>query len=163
VLVAVSRRLRRIGPRCDAWLVATGAEERVYTGSRDHLGALALARHLRRSGRAPRVRFGLSLDEVGRGSSFWLRSPARAARRGVERNMLAAGRRAGAAITWVRDSGTGNSDHRELELLGMPGAKLGVGAAGEPCRHLACDRPSRLQPRSLRLVEAVVVRLLRGR
>jgi hypothetical protein len=38
-----------------------------------------------------------------------------------------------------------------------------VGAAGEPCRHLACDRPSRLQPRSLRLVEAVVVRLLRGR
>jgi hypothetical protein len=61
----------------------------------------------------------------------------------------------------VRDSGTGNSDHRELELLGMPAAKLGVGSAGEPCRHLACDRPSRLRSRPLRLVEGVVVALLR--
>ena len=162
VLVALSRRLSPATLRCDVWLVATGAEERVYTGSRDHLGALALARHLRRSGRSRRVRFGLSLDEVGRGRSFWLRSPARGPRRNVERTLLAAGRRAGMQVTWVRDSGTGNSDHRELELLGMPAAKLGVGSAGEPCRHLACDHPSRLQARSLRLVERLVVGLLRS-
>lgn len=162
VLMALSRRLPAVRPRCDVWLVATGAEERVYTCARDHLGALALARHLRATGHAPRVRFGLSLDEVGRGSSFWLRSPARAPRRGVERKVLAAGRRVGAPVTWVRDSGTGNSDHRELELLGMPAAKLGVGAGGELCRHMACDRPSRLSSRSLRLVEEVVARLLRS-
>lgn len=161
VLMAVARRLSRASVRCDVWLVATGAEERVYTGSRDHLGALALARHLRRSGRSRRVRLGLSLDEVGRGRSFWLRSPAPGPRRNVERKLLAVGRRAGMQISWVRDSGTGNSDHRELELLGMPAAKLGVGSGGEPCRHLACDRPSRLQPRSLRLVERVVASLLR--
>lgn len=162
ILTALSRRVRRLRLRCDVWLVATGAEERVYTGSPDHLGARALAKHLRGSGRAPRVGFGLSLDEVGRGRSFWLRSPPRAPRPGIERRVLAAGRRAGTPITWVRDSGTGNSDHRELELLGMPAAKLGVGGGGEPCRHRACDRPSRLSSRSLRLVERVIVRLLRS-
>ena len=162
VLMALARRLGRSVLRCDVWLVATGAEERVYTGSRDHLGALSLARHLRASGRTRRVRFGLSLDEVGRGRSFWLRSPVRAPRRGIERSILAAGRRAGVPIAWLRDSGTGNSDHRELQLLGMPAAKLGVGAAGEPCRHMPCDRPSRLSARSLRLVERTVARLLAG-
>ncbi len=54
-------------------------------------------------------------------------------------------------VSWVRDEGTGNSDHREFELLGLPGAKLGVGAGGEPCRHLPCDRPARLDATSLRL------------
>ncbi len=46
-------RLARQPPRCDVWLVATGAEERVYTGSPDHLGALALARRVRARGRTP--------------------------------------------------------------------------------------------------------------
>ena len=45
-------------------------------------------------------------------------------------------------VSWVRDETTGNSDHREFELLGLPAAKLGVGAGGEPCRHSPCDRPS---------------------
>lgn len=163
VLMALAGRLRASRLPCDVWLVATGAEERVYTGARDHLGALALALHLRRTGRAPRVRFGLSLDEVGRGRSFWLRSPARSPRRGLERKVLAAARAVRAPVAWVRDSGTGNSDHRELELLGMPAAKLGVAGGGEPCRHMACDRPARLDPRSLRLVEGTVARLLRSR
>ena len=50
----------------------TGAEEGEYTGSPDHLGALALRRIVPRR----RLRYALSLDEVGRGSSFRLRSPA---------------------------------------------------------------------------------------
>ena len=45
------RRGWRGAPACDVWLVATGAEERVYTGSPDHLGALALARRVRARGR----------------------------------------------------------------------------------------------------------------
>ena len=79
----------------------------------------------------------LSLDEVGRGSTFHLRSPAAAPRRGVERAIVRAGR---GAVRWVTDSGTGNSDHREFALAGLPAAKLGV--PDDPCRHTACDRPA---------------------
>ncbi len=50
VIAALASRLRAIEPGCDVWLVATGAEERVYTGSPDHLGALALARRARARG-----------------------------------------------------------------------------------------------------------------
>jgi aminopeptidase YwaD len=155
VLAALAGRLRRVEPSCDVWLAATGAEERVYTGSPDHLGALALARRARARGGKRRIRFALSLDEVGRDRPFWLRSPAPAPRRGVEGALLRAARRARVPVSWVRDEGSGNSDHREFELLGLPGLKLGVGAGGEPCRHMPCDRPSRLDPTSLRLARRV--------
>ncbi|MBN1529906.1 MAG: M28 family peptidase [Thermoleophilaceae bacterium] len=155
VLAALAGRMRRIEPGCDVWLAATGAEERVYTGSPDHLGALALARRARARGGERRVRFALSLDEVGRDRPFWLRSPAPSPRRRVEGSLLRAARRTGVPVSWVRDEGTGNSDHREFELLGLPGLKLGVGAGGEPCRHLPCDVPSRLDPVSLRLARRV--------
>jgi Zn-dependent M28 family amino/carboxypeptidase len=155
VLAALAGRLRRIGPGCDVWLAATGAEERVYTGSPDHLGALALARRARARGGERRLRFALSLDEVGGDRPFWLRSPVPGPRRGVEGALLRAARRARVPVSWVRDEGSGNSDHREFELLGLPGLKLGVGAGGEPCRHMPCDRPSRLDHTSLRLARRV--------
>jgi hypothetical protein len=161
VLAELAPRLRGLDPGCDVWLVATGAEERVYTGSPDHLGALALARMVRRHGLAGRLRYALSLDEVGRDRPFWVRSPAGRARTRVERELLAAARTEGVAASWVRDSGSGNSDHREFELLGMRGMKLGVGADGEPCRHSPCDRPSRLKASSLRAARLVVERALR--
>jgi Zn-dependent M28 family amino/carboxypeptidase len=160
VLAELAPRLRRPEPRCDVWLVATGAEERVTTGSPDHLGALALARRVRGRGLGPRLRWALSLDEVGRDRPFWLRSPARRPRPGVEGQFLAAARRAHAPARWVRDEGTGNSDHREFALLGFPAAKLGVGAGGEPCRHMACDRPGRLRQGSLAAALRIVERAL---
>ena len=159
VVAELAGRLRAIKPACDVWLVATGAEERVYTGSPDHLGALALAR----KARGRRLRWALSLDEVGRGPDYWLRSSARGVRRRVEGELLTAARRAKARVRWVRDEGTGNSDHREFQIAGMPAAKLGVGARGEPCRHSPCDRAGRLQPRSLRRVRILVERALRIR
>ena len=73
-LVALAPRLRAIRPTCDVWLIATGAEERPYTGAADHLGALAAVPRVKR--RASDLRFVLSLDEVGRGRTFHLRSPA---------------------------------------------------------------------------------------
>ena len=91
-LVALAPRLAALQPRCDVWLVATGAEERIYTGQPDHLGASALVRRVRARGRARDLRWALSLDEVGRGRAMWLRSPAR---RRFERRVL--GRRAGTA------------------------------------------------------------------
>jgi hypothetical protein len=163
VVATLAGRLRLIEPGCDVWLVATGAEERVYTGSPDHLGALALARRARARGGRDRLQFALSLDEVGRDRPFWLRSPVGAPRPRVEGELLAAAQRVGVAVSWVRDETTGNSDHREFELLGMPGAKLGVGAGGEPCRHMACDVASRLDPRSLVLSRRLAAEALRAR
>jgi aminopeptidase YwaD len=162
VVTELAGRLRRIEPACDVWLVATGAEERIYTGSSDHLGALALARRTRARGGSRRLQWALSLDEVGRDRPFWLRSPAAGPRRGVERALLAAGGRARAGVSWVRDDSDGNSDHREFELLGLPGMKLGVGAGGEPCRHSPCDRAGRLDPVSLRQARRVVAEALRS-
>lgn len=163
VVVAIAGRLRTLNPHCDVWLVATGAEERIYTGQPDHLGALALARRARARGGERRLRYALSLDEVGGDRPFWLRSPAPAPRRDVEGSLLRAARHARAPTAWVRDGSDSNSDHREFELLGLPAAKLGVGAGGEPCRHMSCDTPDRLDGRSLALAQRLTERALRSR
>ena len=163
VVVALAQRLRAIGPHCDVWLVATGAEERIYTGQPDHLGALALARRARARGAERRLRYALSLDEVGRDRPFWLRSPAPAPRRGVEGALLRAAERVGVNAVWVRDGSDSNSDHREFELLGLPAAKLDVGAGGEPCRHSACDTPDRLDRHSLALAQRMAEQALRAK
>jgi aminopeptidase YwaD len=160
VVMALAPRLSRLRPACDVWLVATGAEERVYTGSKDHLGALALARRVRSRGLRRRLRWALTLDEVGRGRGFWLRSPVAGPRRRVEGELLRAARRAGATVRWMGDEGSGNSDHREFQLLGMRAAKLGVDGAGEPCRHMACDRKGRLSGRALGRARLLVERAL---
>lgn len=152
-LVALAPRLRAIEPTCDVWLIATGAEERPYTGAADHLGARAAVPRVKR--RANDLRLVLSLDEVGRGRTFHLRSPVPGPRHGVERAVIRAGR---GAVRWLRDSSTGNSDHREFALAGLPAAKLGV--PDDPCRHTACDRPSRLQAATFARVRGLVERLL---
>jgi aminopeptidase YwaD len=160
VLVELAPRMRRIRTRCDVWLVATGAEERLYTGRPDHLGASALVRRVRRLGRAGDLRLALSLDEVGRGRRMLLRSSAASPRPSVEGAVIAASRGTGLRTGWQRDSGTGNSDHREFQLAGLPAAKLGV--PGNPCRHEPCDVSSRLTagtfPRVRRLVERLLTR-----
>jgi hypothetical protein len=156
LLAGLAPRLEAIDPPCTVWLVATGAEERIYTGSPDHLGALALRDIVPRR----RLRYALSLDEVGRGSSFRLRSPVGAPRRRVERELLEAADDVGVSLDWQRDSGDGNSDHREFELAGMRGVKLGV--LDNPCRHEACDTPDRLQRGAFRRVQRVVEAVLRN-
>jgi hypothetical protein len=163
VVVSIAQRLRTIDPPCDVWLVATGAEERIYTGQPDHLGALALARRARARGAERRLRYALSLDEVGGNRPFWLRSPAAAPRRGVEVALLRAARQVRVNAAWVRDGSDSNSDHREFELLGLPAAKLGVGAGGEPCRHMSCDTPDRLDRRSLAMAQRMAEMALHTR
>jgi len=157
-LVALARSLATDpAPACDVWLVATGAEERPYTGTPDHLGASALVKRLQRTGRLEDVRLALSLDEVGRGSRFVLHSTAQAPRDDVERRLLDAG---GKRVSYTRDpEGEGNSDHRELARAGVPAAKLGV--PDDPCRHTACDTPSRLHRSAFTHVLRIVWPLLR--
>ena len=155
-LAGLAPRVRAIRPPCDVWLVATGAEERIFTGHPDHLGALALARRAR--GRP--LRYALSLDEVAGSGGLLLRSPAGAGRAAVEGELLRAARRQAVPLAWARDSGTGNSDHREFELAGMRGVKLGN--RGNVCRHEPCDSAARLRrlplARVLRVVEDVLGR-----
>jgi hypothetical protein len=159
-LVELAPRLDAVAPRCDVWLVATGAEERNYTGRPDHLGATALRRRLERAGRRGDLRLALSLDEVGRGARMTLRSSARSQRGNVERAVIRSARGSGLSVGWARDSGAGNSDHREFQVAGLPAAKLGV--PGNPCRHSSCDTAARLTPgtfpRVRRLLERVVAR-----
>jgi hypothetical protein len=63
-------------------------------------------------------------------------------------------------VRWARDSGTGNSDHREFELAGLPGAVLEVWKGVFACHHMRCDRPRLLKKpalnRALHVTEEVV-------
>ena len=162
VLAALAPKLAGLAPDCDVWLVATGAEEREFTGTSYHVGAQALVGLVRDQGRAGDLRFALSLDMLGRGRRFYLRSPQPSARPAVEGRVLAAARAAGVTLRWAHDSGTGNSDHREFELAGLPAAVIEVWKGLEACHHEACDRASRLQKGAFPRVERIVVRLLRG-
>jgi len=160
VLVALAPELAGLHPACDVWLVATGSEERQVTWLPYHAGAAALVKQVKAEGRGGDLRFALSLDEVGLGRRFYLRSPEPSIRSGVEGEILGAAGRAGVTVHWARDSGTGNSDHREFELAGLPGANLEVWKGEFACHHLACDRARLLQKpalkRALRVAEEVV-------
>jgi Peptidase family M28 len=162
VLVGLAPGLAALKPDCDVWLVATGSEERVVIGTGYHVGSANLVKYVKAAGRATDLRFALSVDEVGRGRRFTLRSPQPAIRPGVEGQMLAAANRAGVVLRWGRDSGQGNSDHREFELAGLPGAVIEVWRGIDPCHHEACDRPGRLQKPALNRVLRIAEQLVRG-
>jgi aminopeptidase YwaD len=162
VLVALAPRLTGLDPPCDTWLVATGAEERVVIGTGYHVGSAALVKTVKREGRAGDLRFALSVDMVGRGRRFYLRSPQASTRAGVEGEVLSAAKRAGVAVRWARDSDDGNSDHREFELAGLPAAVLEVWKGIDPCHHEGCDRPGRLQKPALVRAQRVAEELLSG-
>jgi hypothetical protein len=162
VLVALAPRLTSLDPACDVWLVAMGSEEREVTGLPYHAGAAALVKQVKSEGRAGDLRFALSVDEVGLGKRFYLRSPASAIRGGIEGQILSASRRAGVTVHWARDSGTSNSDHREFELAGLPGAVLEVWKGVFPCHHMACDLPRLLQKLAMKRATRILEELIRG-
>jgi hypothetical protein len=136
VLLEVAGVLRE---RDDVMFVATGAEERVVTGSRIHLGSQRILQGLSKVGRK-RIRIALALDMVGVGDRLHVRgleeSPNRSARL-----TLAAGPRA----TYLRDRG--ESDHAELTRGGLPAAWIQW--RYDDCWHEPCDRPSRVRAAKL--------------
>ena len=147
VLAALAPRLR--APECDVWLVATGAEERLYTGSPDHLGALALAPQVPRR----RLRWALSLDEVGTSARLRLRSPVAAPRRGVERELLRAARAGGTgARGWTGSATAARATPTTASSSSPGGAAMKLGGLDNPCRHEACDTPERLRKGAFRAV-----------
>ena len=160
VLVALASKLVKLDPGCDVWLVATGAEERVVIGTSYHAGAAALVKTVKKQGRAGDLRFALSVDMVGRGKRFYLRSPQPSARPGVEGEILDAAGRANVTVRWARDSDTGNSDHREFELAGLPAAVIEAWRGVDSCHHAACDRPGRMQRPALSRAVRVALEVL---
>ena len=90
VLIGLAPKLAGLDPTCDVWLVATGAEERVVIGTGYHVGAAELVKTVKSQGRGGDLRFALSVDMVGRGKRFYLRSPQPSTRPGVEGEVLAA-------------------------------------------------------------------------
>ena len=140
---AVLELAKELKGRPGILLAALGAEERVMTGSKLHLGSARLVRGLSGADRQS-VRVALSLDMVGYGPRLNVRglehSPNRSARAA-----LAAGRRLGLPSTYLPD--TGQSDHVELTRGGIPAAWLEW--RWDPCWHSGCDRADRLRPDKL--------------
>ena len=139
-LLEVARALRG---RDGVLVAALGAEEKVETGARAHLGSARLLAGISREGRR-RIRVALSLDMVGVGPTLNVRgieaAPNRSARRA-----LAAARRLGLGATYRQDSGL--SDHEELTRGGLPAAWIEW--RWDPCWHSACDVASRVSPAKL--------------
>jgi alkaline phosphatase isozyme conversion protein len=139
-LVEVAREL---GDRPGVLYAALGAEERVMTGSKLHLGSARLLRSLA-PGERRNVRLGLSLDMVAYGPELNVRGLEARANRSSLR-VLAAARRLGVRATYLRDRG--QSDHEELTRGGVPAAWLEW--RWDPCWHTACDRVGRTDPTKL--------------
>jgi hypothetical protein len=134
---------RALGDTPGVLYAALGAEERVMTGSKLHLGSARLLRSLSLADRRS-VRLSLSLDMVAYGPELDVRGleprPNRSARQA-----LAAARRVGIHATYLRD--TGQSDHEELTRGGVPAAWIEW--RWDPCWHTACDRVGRTDPAKL--------------
>lgn len=120
-------------------IAALGAEERVVTGSRLHLGSARLVRGLRRPPRAAIV-----LDMVGVGPLTAVRGlearPAPTARR-----LLGAARALRLRATYIPDGGV--SDHAEMARAGWPAAW--IQRRLDTRRHRQCDTPDRVSARAL--------------
>jgi hypothetical protein len=146
---------RVLDPADGVMLAALGAEERVMTGSRLHLGSARLVRGLSAAGKR-RIRVVLSLDMVGVGPRLLVRGlepgPNRSARLALE-----AGRRLGLPVSYRRDNG--QSDHAELTRAGAPAAW--VQWHWDPCWHKACDEPHRLSQAKLRAAAKLAVTAVR--
>jgi hypothetical protein len=132
-------------------VAALGAEERMVTGSRYHLGSFRLVHSLTVAEKQS-VRFAMSLDMIGVGPTLNIRgletTPNRSAR-----IALARARALGYKATYLRD--TGQSDHDDLTRAGVPAAWIEW--RWDPCWHQPCDRWPRLDPVKLRRAARVVL------
>ena len=156
LLAGLAPRLEEIDPPCTVWLVATGAEEGEYTGSPDHLGALALRRIVPRR----RLRYTLSLDEVGRGAAFRLRSAVSEPRSRVERELLAAAREQDVEPTGCATTGGGT---RTIASSDGGHARRQARRPREPVPPYGLRHADRSQPRAFRKVQRVVEAVLGNR
>jgi aminopeptidase YwaD len=127
-------------------VAATGAEERVVTGSRVHLGSLRLVRGISPLARRG-VQLAVALDMVGVGTRLHVRGIERRPNRSA-RLLLSRG-----GSTYLRDDG--DSDHAELTRNGLPAAWLQWRT--DACWHKSCDVARRVDARKLEAAFRVVL------
>ena len=155
--VAVMLELARVlPPERGVLFAALGAEERVETGSRLHLGSARLLRGLSAAGRR-RIRLALSLDMVGVGDRLHVRGREPAPNRSA-RTAWAAARAAALRASYLPDPGW--SDHAELTRAGIPAAWIQW--REDSCWHRACDRAGRVGAYELAATGRVVLRAVAG-
>jgi hypothetical protein len=147
---------RELVDRPGVLYAALGAEERVMTGSKLHLGSARLLRSLRPVERRG-IRVVLSLDMVGYGPTLNIRGLERLPNRSA-RAALAAARRLGIRATYLQDRG--QSDHKEFTLGGVPAAWIEW--RWDPCWHTACDRVGRVSPAKLATAVRLTVAAVRA-
>ncbi len=128
-------------------VAATGAEERVVTGSRVHLGSLRLLRGISPQARRG-VRLAVALDMVGVGTRLHVRGLERRPNPSA-RLLLGVG-----GSTYLRDDG--DSDHAELTRNGLPAAWLQWRT--DACWHESCDVARRVDARKLETAFRVALR-----
>jgi aminopeptidase YwaD len=153
VVLEVARALR--GER-GLLLAALGAEERVETGSRVHLGSARLLRGLSAEGRR-RIALAVSLDMVGVGSRLHVRGLEPQPNRSSAL-VLARARSLGLAATYLRDPGW--SDHAELTRGGLPATWIQW--REDRCWHSPCDRAARVDPRRLTATARLTISSVRA-
>jgi Zn-dependent M28 family amino/carboxypeptidase len=128
---------RTLGGRPGVVLAALGAEERIETRSRDHLGSAAFVRSFSGSERRA-IRFAVSLDMVGVGTRLRVR--------GIEARPNRSARLLVPAAPYLRDR-LGQSDHAELTRAGIPAAWLQW--REDRCWHTSCDTVARVRVANL--------------
>lgn len=143
VLLAAAEAASTTRTRLPVVWVAFGAEEPRGPGDDDHhYGSRAYVAELTR-GQARAVRGMVSLDRVGVGNSVPVGSASE--RDPLQRDLLAAGRRAGVPTT--PDPQQRSSDHWSFVRAGLPGVRLGsTPYAGY---HSAADVPAVVDPAQL--------------
>ncbi|HVM17150.1 MAG TPA: M28 family peptidase [Gaiellaceae bacterium] len=146
---------RQFSPEDGVVFAALGAEERIMTGSRLHLGSARLVRGFSAAGKR-RIRIALSLDMVGVGPRLLVRGIEPAPNRSA-RIALGHGRARGLPVSYRQDSG--QSDHAELTRAGIPAAWLQW--HWDPCWHKACDEPARVSAAKVQAAAQVGVASLR--
>jgi aminopeptidase YwaD len=127
-------------------VVALGAEERIETRSRYHLGSAAFVRGLAPAERRS-IRFAVSLDMVGVGTRLRVR--------GIETRPNRSARLLIPAAAYLRDP-LGQSDHAELTRAGIPAAWLQW--REDRCWHSTCDTVRRISVQKLQAAIDATVR-----
>lgn len=143
-VAALLELARALSGREGVLLAALGAEERVVTRSRLHLGSARLTVGLARRAK----RLAVSIDMVGVGKRLYVR--------GVETqpNFSASLLLARGGATYLRDPG--DSDHAELTRAGIPAAW--VQRRRDACWHAPCDRIERVDARKMQAAYELVLR-----
>ncbi|TET53109.1 MAG: Zn-dependent exopeptidase M28 [Actinobacteria bacterium] len=157
-LLELARLYKSKTPKYTILFVFFGAEEKVGKNSNNHhLGSRYFVKRLSSLSRKRTVGM-ISVDMVGYGRKFHVRSMRRGTMKLVNK-LLRFGRRNKYRISFLKDPGrTGWSDHEAFELVGIPAAWIEW--RNDPTYHSKRDRYSHLQWSRIRTTTKFLYRFL---